>query len=155
MDDRRFDLAQANIARLRHPLASAELADFVAAIDDVNHEAAAAPGFRWRFAGDQGHAFAWDVDDSFGVVVNLSTWTDLESLRDFVVGGLHGVALRRRTEWFQRVADATTVLWWVPRGHRPSLGQAEDRLRLLRESGPTEAAFTLARPVPEPTPSER
>jgi Domain of unknown function (DUF3291) len=37
-------LAQVNIARLREPLDSALLADFVAALDPVNGAADAAPG---------------------------------------------------------------------------------------------------------------
>jgi Domain of unknown function (DUF3291) len=33
--------------------------------------------------------------------------------------------MRRPREWFERMAEAYLVLWWVPRGHRP--GSAELR----------------------------
>ena len=64
-DGRAWDLAQVNIARLREPLDSATLADFVAALDPVNAEAEAAPGFVWRLQADVGNAtsiraFEWD-----------------------------------------------------------------------------------------------
>jgi uncharacterized protein DUF3291 len=35
------------------------------------------------------------------------------------------------------------TLWWVPAGHRPTVGEAEERLLHLREHGPTKYAFTL------------
>ncbi|MNR39729.1 hypothetical protein D3C85_1579610 [compost metagenome] len=35
------------------------------------------------------------------------------------------------------------VLWWVPAGHLPSVGEAAERLRLLRELGPTAQAFSF------------
>jgi hypothetical protein len=80
-----LDLAQVNIARLLAPLDSEQLAHFVAALDVVNAEAEAAPGFLWRLADESGNAtgisaFGWDRADSEGVIVNLSTWTSVESL---------------------------------------------------------------------------
>jgi hypothetical protein len=49
-------LAQVNVARLREPLDSPLLADFVAALEPVNATADAAPGFIWRLQGDDGNA---------------------------------------------------------------------------------------------------
>jgi hypothetical protein len=48
-------LAQVNIGRLLAPLDSAQLADFVAALDPVNAAAEAAPGFVWRLLPATGH----------------------------------------------------------------------------------------------------
>lgn len=151
--DRVADLAQVNIARLLEPLDSELLADFVAALDEVNAEAESAPGFLWRLKDDDGNAtqiraFEWDEAGSAGVIVNLSTWTDPAALRSFVFGGRHVAVLKRRREWFQRVDEATTALWWVPRGYEPSPVEAEARLRSLRRHGPTPTAFTLADPLP-------
>lgn len=151
--DRVAELAQVNIARLREPLDSERLADFVASLDDVNAEADSAPGFLWRLQDDEGNAtgitpFAWDQSGSAGVIVNLSTWTGPDALRAYVFSGRHAAAVRRRREWFHRVAEATTALWWVPAGHRPNAAEAEDRLRTLRRDGPTPTAFTVAQPFP-------
>ena len=49
-------LAQVNIARMREPLDSPLLAEFVAALDPVNAAADAAPGFVWRLQTEDGNA---------------------------------------------------------------------------------------------------
>lgn len=102
-----FDLAQVNVSRLLAPLNSPQLAQFVAALDEVNASGDAAPGFRWRLQTDDGNAtavqaFGWDVVDSYGVIVNLTTWTSVEALADWVFSGPHLAIMRRRREWFQR-----------------------------------------------------
>ncbi|MFZ4510715.1 MAG: DUF3291 domain-containing protein [Candidatus Nanopelagicales bacterium] len=152
---RGWDLAQVNIARLREPLDSPTLADFVAALDPVNAEAEAAPGFLWRLQSDEGNAtsiraFEWDEADSAGVIVNLSTWESPEALRAYIFAGLHRQVLKRRREWFHHVAEATTALWWVPEGHHPGTDEAESRVRTLREFGPSAEAFGLDSVVPPP-----
>jgi hypothetical protein len=48
------------------------------------------------------------------------------------------------------MATAYTALWWVPRGHRPSIAEAEERLETLRRLGSTERAFTFREPQPAP-----
>jgi hypothetical protein len=143
-----FQLAQVNVARLRAPLDSVELAAFVAALDPVNASADAAAGFVWRLQTEDGNAtavraFEWDTAGSAGVIVNLSVWDSVETLAAWVFGGMHRDVLRRRREWFHRVDEATFALWWVPHGHRPSTDEAERGVRLLRDRGPTPAAFTF------------
>ncbi len=54
--------------------------------------------------------------------------------------------MRRRREWFERHVEAHLVLWWVPAGHRPTAGEALERLAELREHGPGPRAFTFASP---------
>jgi hypothetical protein len=65
----KYALAQVNIARLREPLDSPRLADFLAALDPVNAAADAAPGFIWRLQTEDGNAtsvraFGWDAGGS-------------------------------------------------------------------------------------------
>ena len=141
-------LAQVNIARLRAPLDSPELADFVALLDPVNASADEAPGFVWRLQTDAGNAtdivaFEWDVAGSAGVIVNMSVWDSVDALTGWIHGEPHRSVLRRRREWFERVEEATVALWWVPALHRPSTREAEERVRHLRRHGPTPYAFTL------------
>lgn len=155
------DLAQVNIARLAFDLESPELADFVAQLDPVNALADAAPGFRWRLQGESGNAtdiaaFAQEVGDGVAVITNLSTWADVASLKAFVYGPLHTAVVRRRRQWFLPIREAYTTCWWVPSGQRPTADEAEERLALLREHGPTPLAFTLREPfVPEDLISSR
>jgi len=53
---RTANLAQVNIARLKAPLASPELADFVARLDEINALADRSLGFVWRLQGAAGNA---------------------------------------------------------------------------------------------------
>jgi hypothetical protein len=80
------------------------------------------------------------------MIVNLSVWESMEALRAFVYGDAgHLAVMRRRREWFQRMAEAFVVLWWVPAGHVPTVEEAEERLDLLRALGPSPEAFTFRR----------
>lgn len=155
-----YELAQVNVARLLAPIDSSLLKPFVDALDEVNAEGDRAPGFVWRLQSESGNAtdvegFGWDVADSHGVIVNLTTWTSTQALSDFVFGGRHLEIMRRRREWFQPVAEATTALWWLAAGIRPTVTEAEERVRHLRPHGPTEYAFTIRRQFPSPAESSR
>jgi hypothetical protein len=143
-----WHLAQLNTARLEHPIGAAEMVDFVAALDEVNAVADAAPGFVWRLRDDSGNATALRP---FGAdrIVNLSVWIDLESLRAYVFDSVHAGVLRRRREWFDR-SESVSVLWWVPAGHIPDVTEASQRSDLLLREGPGTQAFTFARAYPAP-----
>ncbi|MFF9345972.1 DUF3291 domain-containing protein [Streptomyces sp. NPDC014734] len=139
-----------NIARLRFPLESTELKDFVDALDPVNAVADRATGFVWRLQSDTGNATDVPVFGDSWLIVNMSVWRDTDALTAFMYQGRHRELLARRREWFERVDEAMTALWWVPAGVRPTVADAEERLRHLREHGPTERAFTLRKPFPAP-----
>ena len=148
-------LAQVNIARLRAPLDSEDLVGFVAALDPVNASADGAPGFVWRLQTDEGNAtsvraFEWEPQGSAGVIVNMSVWESIEQLSDWVYGPLHRAVLLQRRQWFERVSDATTALWWVRAGGIPTTLDAESRVRHLRGHGPTRHAFSFRETFPAP-----
>jgi hypothetical protein len=145
-----FELAQLNIARMLAPLDDPRMADFVAGLDPVNAAAEAADGFVWRLQTEDGNATAIRMYDDDWLIVNASVWTGVDALIAYVYGEAHRPVLRRRREWFERLADATTVLWWVPAGHRLSVAEAQARLDHLRERGPTPTAFTLRETYPAP-----
>jgi hypothetical protein len=67
----------------------------------------------------------------------------VEALANFVSSDGHRAILRQRRAFFQRIRDATTCMWWVPEGELPSVEDAEDRIRHIREHGPTPDAFTF------------
>lgn len=145
-----FQLAQLNIALPVEPLTSARLAGFVELLGPVNALADAAPGFVWRLQTEDGDATAVRGFGDDQLIVNLTVWESLETLADFVFGGFHLEVMRRRREWFARMRDPFTVLWWVPTGHRPTVAEAEERLTALQEQGPTPFAFTVRRAFPAP-----
>ncbi|MFF1404865.1 DUF3291 domain-containing protein [Streptomyces sp. NPDC058294] len=141
-----YRLAQVNIARLRYPLDSPELKDFVDALDPVNAVADTADGFVWRLQGEDGNATAVPVLGDEWLIINMSVWRDTDALTAFMYQGRHRELLARRREWFERPEEAMTALWWVPAGHRPAVAEAEDRLLHLRAHGPTPYAFSLRTP---------
>ena len=148
-------MAQVNMGRLVAPLDSPQLAAFMAALDPVNAVADAAPGFLWRLQTEDSNAtsvraFEWDVAGSAGVIVNMSVWESVETLAEFVYSRPHREIMRHRREFFQKMAEAYTALWWIPRGTTPTTGDAEDRVRHLRVHGPTPHAFTLRSHFPPP-----
>jgi len=136
------ELAQLNIAIMKEPLDSPGMADFVANLDRINALAEAADGFRWRLKTDAGDATALrPMGDR--TLVNLSVWRDAAPLSDFVFRSAHAQIMRRRKEWFERMAEAYVVLWWVGAGQRPGVDEASAKLALLRQHGPTAEAFTF------------
>lgn len=77
------------------------------------------------------------------LIINLPMWRDTNALTAYMYQGRHREMPARRREWFERVQEAMTTLWWVPKGHRPTVAEAESRLLHLRTNGPTPYAFTL------------
>jgi len=135
-------LAQLNIARLKAPLDSPELKDFVDNLDRINALAESSPGFVWRLTGDGNDATALRPMGE-DIIVNMSVWRDVESLKDYTYRSAHVEILKRKREWFTRMAEAHFALWWVVAGHRPTLAEAASRLAVLREKGPSPVAFTF------------
>lgn len=138
-------LAQLNIAQPRGPLDGPVMAEFMANLDRINRMGDTSPGFVWRLQGEEGNATALEQPFGSDIIVNMTVWEDLESLRAFVFRSEHVAFLRRRGEWFEKLQGPPTVLWWVPAGYRPRLAEAKERLDLLVSAGPTAAAFTFAR----------
>ena len=136
-------LAQVNVALPLESLDSPRLAAFVDALAPVNAVADASPGFVWRLQTDAGDATAIRAFGDDRLVVNMSVWESVEALRGFAYGEAHAAVLRRRREWFTRLGEPETALWWVPAGTLPTVADAEKRLAALRADGPTPRAFTL------------
>ncbi|WBB89999.1 DUF3291 domain-containing protein [Verrucosispora sp. WMMC514] len=141
-------LAQLNIARLRAPIDSPELADFVAQLPEINDLAERSPGYVWRLQDESGDATALRP---FGpdIIVNLTVWQSVESVRGFVYRTAHLEPMRRRREWFVPLDRPHLVLWWIPVGVLPTITEAAERLELLT-AGPSPEAFTLREPYPSP-----
>jgi hypothetical protein len=145
-----FHLAQFNIARLRAPLTDPVMSGFVSGLDRINALADASPGFIWRLAeGPEGDATTVRPLDP-DVIVTMSVWDSVESLRAFSYQSAHLDYLRRRRDWFQPPDfPASLVLWWVPAGHIPTVREGCDRLERVA-AGPSPEAFTLRRTFPAP-----
>ena len=151
-----YVLAQVNVGRLLAPIDDPMIADFAAALEPVNALADAAPGFVWRLQTEDGDATAvrgFERDGQGapgGIIINMSVWESVEALAAFVYSDEHRAILRRRREWFSRMKVAYAALWWIPRGHIPTVAEAEERVMRLRLHGPTADTFTLKEHFPPP-----
>jgi hypothetical protein len=148
-----YELAQLNIALMKAPLESPGMADFVANLDRINALAESSPGFVWRLKTDDGNATALRPLGE-ETLVNVSVWKDIASLNQYVYQSAHVEIMRRRKEWFERMREAWVVLWWIPKGHRPTVSEAIAKLELLRASGPSKDAFTFRRAFLPPDASQ-
>ncbi len=112
-----------------HHLAQLNVGRLVAPLD-------AAQGFVWRLQTEDGDATAVRLLD------DERQHERLEGPRRaarFVYDSDHGAVMRRRREWFARMAEA----YLAPAGTLPTVPDARDRLVHLRDHGPTLFAFTF------------
>jgi GNAT superfamily N-acetyltransferase len=140
----RPQLAQFNLAVLRHPMGHPATKGFEDLIDDTNAHAEAAPGFVWRHGIDTREVDDLPYDDKH-ITVNASVWESAEHLRDFAYRGFHRDVYRRRSEWF---TDSAAVMWWLPRGTLPTMHECLQRMDHFAEFGSTPYAFTTGERMP-------
>lgn len=136
------ELAQLNIATLLAPIDSEQLADFVANLEPINALADSAPGFVWRLQTEEGDATSI-TDFGEEIIVNMSVWQNVETLHNFVYRSMHAEIFKRRKEWFERMDSAYSILWWVPKGHRPTIDEAKAKLDQFRKEGASDKVFTF------------
>lgn len=136
-----WHLAHMNVGWARWDIDQPEMAGFFEQVPAINAVAASSPGFVWQWDGGFDHP---------RIVMNVSVWETIESLKNFSYRSAHGGVYRDRSRWFEGSEEANYALWWVPAGHQPAREEAESRLELLRKAGPTQDAFTFARAFPPP-----
>ncbi|MBL8396837.1 MAG: DUF3291 domain-containing protein [Candidatus Accumulibacter sp.] len=146
-----FHIAQVNVARAKADMESEIMQGFVSRLDEINALADCAEGFVWRLQEDSGSATSIRVFDDPLLLVNLSVWKNLESLKQYVYKSLHVELIRDREGWFNKMGEAHQALWWVPAGHIPSVQEAKQKLEHIRKHGPTPEAFTFAKAQPMPS----
>ena len=134
-----WHLAQINVAKALGPKGSELMADFDRQIPVINAAADESRGFVWR----------WDdivspVDAEPFILINMSVWESVESLKNFAYRSAHASLFRDRARWFEKPEVAHQALWWVPAGHIPSIEEGNLRLERMRASGATRFAFTFA-----------
>ncbi len=140
-----FNLAHANIARMRAALDDPVMAGFVERLEPLNALADTSPGFIWRLQDEGGDATAIRVFDDERILFNLSVWRSIHDLENYTYKSAHVEAVRARGEWFERMARPGLVLWWVAEGELPTVEDARRRFELLWAQGPGPDAFTFSR----------
>lgn len=147
---KRFHLAQVNIAKAKAPLDDPIMQGFVDQLDAINLLADNSPGFVWRLQTDDGDATSIPFSDDDRVIVNMSVWESLEALEKFAYSGDHLAILRQKRNWFEKPVAPILALWWIPAGETPTIAAAKLALDSLQKTGPSQQAFTFAKPFPEP-----
>ncbi|WP_438483072.1 DUF3291 domain-containing protein [Oleiharenicola lentus] len=146
-----WHLAQINIGRIVAPMDDPRMAEFAAALTEINALAESSPGFVWRLKDTGGDATSIQAFPDPLILVNMSVWTNVELLKHYVYRSVHGKFFARRQNWFEKSETAHLALWWIPAGHVPTVAEAKERLALLDERGPSERAFTFREPFHAPT----
>ena len=144
----RYHIAQVNIGRVRAQLDDPVMAGFVGRLDEINALADASPGFVWRLQTDAGNATYFRPFADERMLLNMSVWESVESLRQYVFKSMHRELLRERHAWFEKLESAYAALWWVPAGHLPGIDEAKRRIAHLDAHGPAQFAFTFQRVFP-------
>src|SRR5256885_7465555 len=123
-----WHIAQLNVGRILAPTDSPQLAEFMAALDEINAGADATPGFIWRLQSDSGNATDIRVSEDPNFLANMSAWASIEPLFEFVYRSAHTAVMARRRHWFEKPTAAYQVLWCVPATHDPRDREAPDPL---------------------------
>lgn len=150
-----YHLAQINIARLLAPLDDPKIADFVSQLDSINALAERAGGFVWRLqSAASGNATDLNYNGDPFVIVNMSVWDSVESLRDYVYASQHIEVFRDRSRWFEKADKPHYCLWWVPVGHLPPIAEGRERLEHYQLHGATQFSFWFSQRFPAPADRE-
>jgi Domain of unknown function (DUF3291) len=84
------------------------------------------------------------------VIVNMSVWESIESLRDFAYRSDHRKVFQDRAKWFEKMDKPNYCLWWVPVGHIPTVAEGRERLEHYQTHGATPYSFWFSQRFPQP-----
>ena len=143
--NQKFHLAQLNIADAKADQNSEVMKGFVDRLDEIQMLAESSPGFIRRYKDEEGEEAPKEIFNNPLVLVNMTVWGDIDSLRHFVYKTVHKELIQGRKSWFHKMPEMYQVIWWVPVGHFPTLLEAKERLDLISNDGPTENAFSFAK----------
>ncbi len=146
-----MQLAELNIGRMRGPIDSPTMAEFVARLDEINALADGTPGFVWRLQDEAGNATSLRPFDDDWLIINMSVWESVDALKAFTYSTMHNEVMRKRRQWFEPHLEAYFVMWWIPAGHIPTPMEARERLEYLQAHGESEQAFTFKRVFAAPS----
>ena len=141
-----YHLAQVNIAKMLADLNAPVMSDFVQRLNEINLLADSSAGFVWRFLSDEGDATYLRPYEDKNILFNMSVWESLESLKAYVYNSSHLELLKSKKNWFSKLSEPHMALWWVPKGHIPSVSEGLRKINIIKERGACEEAFTFAEP---------
>lgn len=140
----RHHLAQANYSFWKPDVRSEHVQDFVDQLDEVNALAENCPGFVWRYVSGPGDPLVLQAFSNERAIFNMSVWETPEHLQDFAFRGRHSGLMKQRATWFDRLPGISSILWWIPAGHRPTVAEAKYRIDMINAQGASPDVFTFA-----------
>ena len=139
-----YQLAQINIAKLLKPIDHPQIADFVNQLDEINALAEKSKGFVWRLTDeDTNDATSLNPFNDPSLIVNMSVWEDINSLKEYVYNSGHIKVFIRRKEWFDKPKNAHMALWWIEKNVFPTAIEGKKRIEYLQQFGSSKYAFTF------------
>ena len=145
-----FQLAQINVAKAVAQMDSETMFGFASRLEEINALADQASGFVWRLQSEDGDATAISAFEDDLMLINISVWDGIESLKAFVYRTVHVELLQDREAWFNKMPVAQQALWWIPNGHIPTEEEGKEKLAHIREHGSSQSAFIFGQPYPKP-----
>ena len=109
-----------NWGRLRYSLKDKRMIEFRDSLNEIYSIAENHHGFIWRISDSDSESQLANLGFDEFISSTLSVWRDIESLRDYTYNSLHGVYLKRSSEWFKKVDGPQLVIWHVENNTKPS-----------------------------------
>jgi hypothetical protein len=138
-------IAQMNWGRLKYLLEDKRMIEFSKSLNEVYSLAENHPGFIWRIPNNQLELQLSNLGFDKLISSTVSVWKDIESLKDYTYNSLHGVYLKRSSEWFQKIDGLQLVIWNAKNDDQPTVKESFDRLEYLQNNGPTDYAYAWTR----------
>mgnify|MGYP000542512713 CR=1 FL=1 len=139
-------LAQYNIIRLKDELDSPIIKEFKDFLAPVNLLAEESDGFIWRLKDESGES-ATDLETPYEdklIFVNMSVWENYESLSEYTYKTVHSYFLKSRKKWSNEIEGHKAVLWYIEKGHIPTISEAKEKLDLFNQKGASPKAFGMS-----------
>ena len=134
-------IAQMNWGKLRFSLEDIRMAEFTKSLVKVYQLAESHPGFIWRIPDNQSELQLADLGFDKLISSTVSVWDNLGSLKDYTYNSIHGVYLKRSSEWFKIIDGPQLVIWDVKKNNQPTFKEAFERLDYLKNNGPSDFAY--------------
>jgi len=134
-------IAQMNWGRLKYPLEDKRMIEFDQSLNEVYSLAENHPGFIWRIPDNQVELQLTNLGFDKFISSTVSIWNSVDSLKDYTYNSLHGIYLKRSSEWFKEVEGPQLVIWNVKNDDRPTFKESFERLAHLKINGPTDFAY--------------